>query len=86
MARFSVSQWIYGREPLVQSLDRLARFGYQAVELAGEPADLDPVAVRGMLGERGLAVSSVCGLYTPERDLSHREEIQRRRAIEYVKR
>mgnify|MGYP001179530637 FL=1 len=85
MAKYSVSQWIYGREPLEHSLDRLARYGYQGVELAGEPGELEPARVRRLLADRGLVASSICGLYPPKRDLSHPDGELRRWAVHYVK-
>ena len=85
MARYSVSRWIYGREPLEQSLDRLARCGYDGVELAGEPDAHDPARLRRLISDRGLVVSSVCGLYTAERDLSHTDAAARAAAVRYVR-
>ncbi len=83
--KYSVSQWIYGREPLERGLERLRRYGYDGVELAGEPDEADPSHVRSLLERYGLEASSVCGIYnTPERDLSHEEEGMRRTAVRYV--
>ncbi|MEJ7652677.1 MAG: hypothetical protein WKH64_04660 [Chloroflexia bacterium] len=65
MSKYSVSQWIYGREPVEAGLDRLARYGYDGVELVGEPDAHDQAKLRRMLGERSLVASSVCGLYGP---------------------
>lgn len=85
MARYSVSQWIYGREPIENSLERLARYGYDGVELAGEPRSTDVTRVKQLLSDNGLVVSSICGLYRPERDLSHSDPQVRREAVQYVK-
>ena len=85
MSKYSVSQWIYGREPVEAGLDRLARYGYDGVELVGEPDAHDQAKLRRMLGERSLVASSVCGLYGAERDLSHGDDSIRRGAVEYVK-
>ena len=35
--QYSVSNWIYATEDLEKSLQRLARYRYDAVELEGEP-------------------------------------------------
>jgi sugar phosphate isomerase/epimerase len=33
----AVSNWIYGDEPLDETVSRLARLGYNGIELVGEP-------------------------------------------------
>lgn len=85
MARYSVSQWIYGREPVEQSLERLARCGYDGVELAGEPRSTEVSRLKRLLDDNGLVASSVCGLYTRERDLSHGDAQVRAATVRYVK-
>lgn len=82
----SATQWIFGREPLENLAERLGRCGYDGVELSGEPDDLDPRAVRSVLDAHGLTVTSICGLYTDERDLSHPSPKRRAGAVDYVRR
>ena len=35
--KYSISNWIYGDEPLETTFKRLQRYGYHGVELKGEP-------------------------------------------------
>ncbi len=83
--KYSVTQWIYGNENLEDSLKRLKKYGYQGVELAGEPDTIDINQTKQLLNEYNLECSSICGIYTPERDLSSSNEIIRKNAVQYVK-
>lgn len=85
MFTYSATQWIFGNERMETSLDRLRRFGYDGVELAGEPAALDVDAITEQLRRRGLVCTSICGIYTEERDLSHPDPDRRGNAVRYVK-
>jgi D-psicose/D-tagatose/L-ribulose 3-epimerase len=85
MYRYSATQWIYGNEEIETSLQRLKRFGYDGVELAGEPASLNVEEVNRLLREYGLICTSICGIYTRERDLSSPNPDIRRNAVQYVK-
>ena len=58
MFRYSATQWIYGNEEIETSLKRLKRFGYDGVELAGEPASLNVEEVNRLLRDYGLSCSS----------------------------
>lgn len=85
MFTYSATQWIFGSEPMETSLRRLSRFGYDGVEPAGEPAKLDVNGLREQLKRHGLSCTSICGIYTAERDLSHPDPVRRREAVRYVK-
>ncbi|PLT34473.1 sugar phosphate isomerase/epimerase [Bacillus sp. V5-8f] len=85
MFKYSVTQWIFGDESLEDSLIRLKKYGYQGVELAGEPDSIDLTETKKLLSEYGLVCSSICGIYSPERDLSSSNEKIRENAIQYVK-
>lgn len=82
----SATQWIFGREPLEETALRLADLGYDGIELSGEPDAVTAAGVRRVVEPLGLRVTSICGIYTPERDLSHRNAATRRAAVEYVRR
>lgn len=82
----SATQWIFGREPLEETARRLARLGYDGIELSGEPDAVRAPDVRRIVEPLGLRVTSICGLYTPERDLSHPDAAIRRAGVEYVRR
>ncbi|MFB9278505.1 TIM barrel protein [Cohnella cellulosilytica] len=85
MYRYSATQWIYGRESLARSLDRLKKYGYDGIELAGEPRTTDVEEVRRLLRERDMTCTSICGIYSSERDLSSSDRAVRSHAVQYVK-
>jgi len=85
MYRYSVTQWIFGDEPLRQSLNRLKKYGYNGVELAGESKKIDTKLTKDLLNEYEMACSSICGIYTEKRNLSSDSNITRQNAIDYVK-
>jgi sugar phosphate isomerase/epimerase len=82
--RYAYNQLVYYGEDIAKSVDRVARFGYDAIEVIGEPEQLDAREVKGLADAAGIAVSSVCSLYTPERDLAHPDADARARAVRYV--
>ena len=40
--RYAYNALVYYGEDMADSIDRVARFGYDAIEVVGEPAELDP--------------------------------------------
>ncbi|WP_026694153.1 sugar phosphate isomerase/epimerase family protein [Peribacillus kribbensis] len=86
MFKYSATQWIYGNESLEDSLKRLKKYGYHGVELAGEPYTIDMEGTKELLTKYELECSSICGIFTPERDLSSSNDEIRKKAVEYVKR
>ena len=84
--RYSFMQLVYSGEHISKSVDRLARFGYDAIELVGEPTAYDIPELKRACADTGLVVSSVGSLpTTPDRDLVHPESGFRRRAIDYFR-
>ncbi|MCY9666653.1 sugar phosphate isomerase/epimerase [Paenibacillus alginolyticus] len=83
MYTYSVTQWIYGTEDLETSLVRLKKYGYDGVELAGEPDKMDLSAVQSLLSKYGLACTSICGIYRMDRDLSSPNAEIRSHAVQY---
>ena len=81
----SATQWIFGSETIETTADRMARLGYDGIELAGEPDLYAPESVRAVVEPRGLRVTSICGIYTSARDLSHPSADVRAGAVEYVR-
>lgn len=87
--KYSVSNWIFGREPLERSFIRLVRQGYDAIELRGEPDLYSVKEVNHLKAQYGLQASSICGMYPGPRpgelrDLSHPTTEERAKALEYV--
>jgi D-psicose/D-tagatose/L-ribulose 3-epimerase len=85
MYRYSATQWIYGNESLETSLKRLQKYGYDGVELAAEPYTTDIAATQKLLDQYGLVVTSLCGIYSHDRDLASPNAEIRSKAVQYVK-
>ena len=83
--RYSYNLIGYSGEELSRSIDRVARLGYDAVEVEGEPEKVDPGRVRKLLDDAGLVASSVCPSFTAGRDLSHPDPDVRNDAMDYVR-
>ena len=83
--RYSYNLIGYSGEELSRSIDRVARLGYDAVEVEGEPEKVDPSRVRRLLDDAGPAASSVCPSFTAGRDLSHPDPDVRNDAMDYVR-
>ncbi|MGD2104916.1 MAG: sugar phosphate isomerase/epimerase family protein, partial [Anaerolineae bacterium] len=86
--RYAISNWIYGEEPLRETFARLACFGYQGVELVGEPERYDTDLVLELCEEYGLRVTSVlswCIWGIPGRDLTSATESERTAAEDYMR-
>lgn len=84
--KYSYDQLVYYGEDVSESIERVARFGYDAIELAGEPDAFDADAVRRHAEDAGIVVGSICSVYTgAERDLSHPDAAMRAKALDYVR-
>jgi len=78
--RYGVCNWIFGDEPLAETAARLAGFGYDGVELKGDLDLYDPVEVKTVLDDYGLAVLSL----TPgDVDLPHPDAEVRAKSVDY---
>ena len=88
--RLSWSIWMFGKEPIARSFQRLRDAGLQFVELAGthHTDDSGPSAqeVRRLLERYALRASGVCGLYAPQVDLATDDAFRGRQALDYVRR
>lgn len=83
--RYGISNWIYGDEPLADTFARLARFGYECIELVGEPARYSPPEIEALCEEHDIEVTSILGWCIagiPGRDLATPKE-ERAAAVEY---
>ena len=83
--RYSYNVIGFGGEDVERSTERLARLGYDAMEVEGEPERHDPKRVKKAADDAGLRVSSVCPNFTPNRDLSHPDPNLRAQAQEYLR-
>lgn len=86
MFKYSFDSLVYYGENIAASVKRLASFGYDAIELVGEPDHYDLKEVRKIVSDNNLTVSSICSIYNSERDLSHPDPAMRKKAVDYVKR
>ena len=86
----SWSNWGFGVEPLAQSATRLADAGLEFIELHGNHYGPDLGYEVGetlkILGDHGLKVAGVCGMFTADNDLSSNRPMQRQAALDYLKR
>ena len=83
--KYAYNSFSYYGEPIERSIERVARLGYDAIELVGEPAQYDGPRVRKLAADAGIAVSSISSMYTADRDLCHPEPGRRRTAVDYVR-
>jgi sugar phosphate isomerase/epimerase len=84
---FRYSYGISGRsaEEVSGQVHLLASLGYDAVELGAELSPGEAGKVRDLLEEAGMAVTSICPAFTPERDLSHPDPEVRQNALRYLR-
>ena len=86
----SWSNWGFGLEPLADSAARLQRAGIRYIELHGNHYGPDlgykvPETLK-VLGDHGIQVAGICGMFARDNDLSSNKAIQRQAAIDYLRR
>jgi sugar phosphate isomerase/epimerase len=72
-------------EPLAKTLGRIKKFGYESIEISGEPAQYPVAETRALLKENGIRCWGAVTLMLGERNLAARDEGQRARSVDYVK-
>ncbi len=86
----SWSNWGFGIEPLSASAARLSRAGIRFIELHGNhygPAlGYRPKETLKVLGDNGITVGGVCGMFSADNDLSSNRAVQRQAAVDYLER
>jgi sugar phosphate isomerase/epimerase len=82
--KYAYNAFSYYGEEIGRSIERVARLGYDAIELVGEPEQYDGARVRRLAADAGIAVSSISSMYTADRDLCHPDPDRRRSAVDYV--
>jgi sugar phosphate isomerase/epimerase len=80
----SMHNWMRA-EPLEVTLARLAKCGYDAIEISGEPERYDTKTVRRQLAEHKLRCWGSVTLMLADRDLLAKDEAQRAMSVKYVK-
>ncbi len=82
--KLSVTEWILSASSTAEAIECVAGAGYGAIELSANP-ELDLRLVQDCLAANDLTVSSLCGMYSLERDYAHESLVRRRRAGEYLR-
>jgi sugar phosphate isomerase/epimerase len=83
--KYAYNSFSYYGEEIARSVERVAAFGYDAIELVGEPERYEGPRVRELAADAGIAVSSISSMYTADRDLCHPDRDRRRKAVDYVR-
>jgi D-psicose/D-tagatose/L-ribulose 3-epimerase len=72
-------------EPIETTIERLARAGYDAIEIGSEPAATDVDHVRSLLEQHNLRLWGAVTLMVGGRDLLHEDKYVRVGSVQYVK-
>jgi sugar phosphate isomerase/epimerase len=72
-------------EPIEVTVARLAKFGYESIEISGEPEQYDTKHVRGVLKEHGIRCWGSVTLMLGDRNLVAKDQAQREKSVQYVK-
>jgi sugar phosphate isomerase/epimerase len=80
----STHNWMRA-EPLAVTLKRIKKYGYESIEISGEPAQYDIKDTRALLKEHGIRCWGAVTLTLGERNLAAKDEGQRAKSVDYVK-
>lgn len=80
----STHNWMRA-EPLDVTLRRIKAYGYESVEISGEPEQYNVNETRAQLKEHGIRCWGAVTLMLEERNLAAKDEGQRARSVDYVK-
>ena len=80
----STHNWMRA-EPLETTLRRIKQFGYESIEISGEPTQYDVKETRALLKEHGIRCWGAVTLMLGERNLAAKDQGQRERSVQYVK-
>lgn len=80
----STHNWMRA-EPLKTTLNRIKKFGYESIEISGEPDQYEVGDTRALLKESGIRCWGAVTLTLGERNLAAKDEGQRARTVDYVK-
>ncbi|WP_409305060.1 TIM barrel protein [Peribacillus sp. SCS-155] len=82
--KYSYNTLVYAGEDIEVGIKRLAKYGYDGVDFVGEPETMDAERITKLLKENNIEASSICAIYTPERDLVSSNEKIRKNAVNYI--
>ena len=80
----STHNWMRA-EPLATTLARIKKYGYESIEISGEPTQYNIKDTRALLKEHGIRCWGAVTLTLGERNLAAKDEGQRARSVDYVK-
>ena len=83
--KYSYNTIVYSGEDYVTQVKRLNKYGYEGIELVGEPSWYNFNEVNKLNDEYNIQVNSICSIFTSERDLIHPDISMRTKAIDYCK-
>jgi sugar phosphate isomerase/epimerase len=72
-------------EPIEVTVARLAKYGYESIEISGEPYTYDTKHVRRVLQDNGIRCWGSVTLMLGDRNLVARDQAQREKSVQYVK-
>lgn len=84
MIRYGYSVLPYGAEPLATSFERVARYGYDTIELLGDPDNFDVAEISRLAAQHGVKPASICMLYGPATDVVSSDPAIRMAARDYI--
>ena len=67
--KYSYNTIVYSGEDYLTQVKRLNKFGYDGIELVGEPSWYNFNEVNKLNEEYNIKVNSICSIFTSERDL-----------------
>ncbi len=80
----SMHNWMRA-EPIDITIRRLAKYGYQTIEIAGDPDNYDTKEVNRLLKENGVKCWGSVSLMFAGRDLIHADAAVRESSVQYLK-
>ncbi len=80
----SMHNWMRA-EPIEVTVKRLAKYGYESIELSGEPYKTDTKEVRKILEDNKIRCWGSVTLMLGDRNLVAKDEAQRAKSVQYVK-
>ncbi len=89
--KYAISNWIYGEELIEKTFERLKKFGYDGIEIKGEPESYDIKQLKDLMLSYQIEAASICGMWPwdpsdhmKSRDLANPSGRVRDKAIKYA--
>jgi len=83
--KIAYNMLVYADEDISKGIARLSRFGYDGVDIVGEPSQYDTGNIRSLLREHQIEASSICAVFNEDRDFASSNPDIRSNAVQYVK-